>query len=117
MGNLGSERLLQGDFGRPKQCWYRACQASRRSSTHQERLNEFDRSAGNWYQYVRPLLWDIGLLISDACDMTLHITQAFSNTPYRGSFDRIVAHNPTNAAVQDEGTGAALGVGSWHGRA
>ena len=57
-------------------------------------------------------VWDIDDIFSDACDYTLFITQAFATTPNAGTFRRIVAHNPNNATVLDEGGLAGPG---WQG--
>ncbi len=56
--------------------------------------------------------WLIDSLLTDACDYSLFITQAFNNTPCQGVFGSVLAHNPNNAVVLDEG--GFLGPG-WHG--
>lgn len=56
--------------------------------------------------------WDIGTLLTEACDYSLFITQAFANTPNRGSFRTIMAHNHNNAIVLDEG---GFGGPGWNG--
>lgn len=53
--------------------------------------------------------WDIERLITEDSDFSLFITQAFTDTPNRGRFGSVTAHNPTSMVVYAEG------FGGWHG--
>lgn len=53
--------------------------------------------------------WNIDRLITEDTDTSLFITQAFTNTPNRGRFGSVEAHNPTSMVVYAEG------FGGWHG--